>query len=538
MTETRELAPPVRHGEVLCVPELRGWMELAEQTAGRLEGASVRGEPLGRLRGQARAELVQRASELLGRWDLPVPEASPSGPWVVTGHQPTLFHPGIWIKTWGVNACCARGAVGLNVVVDSDACEAWKARVPRRDGILRPVERTLVVGGREVPFEAVPPPEEGAWRSFCGQLREDLATLQAPALLDRLSLAEEVGVGCLSRVRHLGEFGAALRRRLENASVPVRYLEVTTSELARTEAFRRFAGWIVQDAEWFWTCHNGALDRYRREQGLRSAAQPFPNLRRQDGLVELPFWLVRGGRRRSVWARPGSPPVLVCEGQVVGDLQEVSRELRPRALTLTLFLRLVVADLFVHGLGGARYDRVTDRVLQEFFGISAPPFAVLTGTFHLPLARHPDPRAEYAAVHRLWLDLQHNPDRHLSAEGEAEPLVREKWRCIQALQSPDLPRRDRRELTQRIRLLNQALRQHLEARIREVQGQLVALRREVEEHEAATDRAYSFVLFDPEEVRRPLGACSETPSAGGSGPQGPGGGVRRRSATEGVRCGR
>jgi hypothetical protein len=141
-------------------------------------------------------------------------------------------------------------------------------------------------------------------------------------------------------------------------------------------------------------------------------------------------------------------------------------------------------------------------------------------------------------VHRLWLDLQHNPDRHLSAEGEAEPLVQEKWRCIQALQSPDLPRRDRRELTQRIRLLNQALRQHLEGRIREVQEQLEALRREVEEYEAATDRAYSFVLFDPEEVRRPLGACSQTPSAGGSGPQGPRGGVGRRAATEGVRCGR
>jgi N-acetylglucosamine malate deacetylase 1 len=252
------------------------------------------GEPLGRLRPRPRAELVQRASELLGRWDVPVPEASPSGPWVVTGHQPTLFHPGIWIKTWGVNACCARGAVGVNVVVDSDACEAWKARVPRRNGTLHPVERSLVAGGPEVPFEALPPPEEAAWRSFCGQLREDLATLQAPALLDRLSLAEEVGVRCLPRVRHLGEFGAALRRRLENASAPVRYLEVTTSELARTEAFRRFAGWIVQDAEWFWTCHNGALDRYRREHGLRSAAQPFPNLRRQDGLVELPFWAGAG----------------------------------------------------------------------------------------------------------------------------------------------------------------------------------------------------------------------------------------------------
>ncbi len=513
MTETWQLRAPVRHGEVLCIPELRGWLELAGEVARHLEGAYVRDEPLGRVRAQARGELAQRASDLVGRWNLPVPDVPSSGPWVVTGHQPTLFHPGIWIKTCSVNVCCARGAVGLNVVVDSDACEAWGARVPRRNGVLHAVDRTLVAGGPEVPFEAAPPPEEGAWRGFCGQLREDLATLQAPALLDRLSLAEEAGADCLRSVRHLGEFGAALRRRLENTYGPVRYLEVTTSELARTQAFRRFAGWIVQDAEWFWTCHNQALDSYRWKQGLRSAAQPFPNLRRQDGLVELPFWLVRGGRRRPVWVRPGCPPLLVSEGQVVGDLQEVSHELRPRALVLTLFLRLVVADLFVHGLGGARYDRVTDRVLEEFFGISPPPFAVLTGTFHLPLARHPDPRAEYAAVHRLWLDLQHNPDRHLPAEGEVKLLVQEKWRCIQSLHDPDLPRKNRRQLTQRIRSLNEALRQHLEGRIREAQEQLAALRREVDEHEAATDRSYSLLLFDPEEVHRSL------------------------ARTEGVRCG-
>ncbi len=496
-----DLQIPTRHGEVACVPELGRWLEVAEANARRLEQAQIRGQPLGAVRAQARQELVACSRQLLGRWGLPAPEVS-AGPWVATGHQPTPFHPGIWVKTWGVDACCARGATGLYVVVDSDECERWTVRVPRRDGSLQVAERVLVSCGAEVPFEAAPPPEEAAWRGFCAQLSQDLATLRLPELVERLSRAERAGLESVRCARNLGEFGAALRRRLELGCGSVRYLEVTVSQLAGTGAFRHFAGWIAQHAERFWECHNRALDQYRREEGLRSAAQPFPNLRKEGDLVELPFWLVWGGRRRPVWAQTGrGDPVLVCDGRPVGTVHDLPRELRPRALTLTLFLRLVVCDLFVHGLGGARYDRVTDRVMHEFFGTPPPPFAVLTATFHLPLARHRDPQAEYAAAHRKWLDLHHNPDRYLPRDGEVAALVEEKWRCIQALNAPDLPRRSRRELTQRIRAINDCLRQHLQDVIREAEAELAALRREVEEHQVATDRGYPFFLFEPEEVR-------------------------------------
>ncbi len=506
MTELTEVSVPTRHGEILCTPEFGRWLELAEATARRLDAVRVFGEPLGVLRAQARCELVGQARALLGRWGFAPPEGC-NGPWVVTGHQPTLYHPGIWIKTWAVDLSAGRGATGLHVVVDSDECQAWGVRIPRRDGALRAVQRTLAECGEGVPFEAAPVPEEARWRAFCAQLRDDLKTLGLPELVERVFWAERAGLESLSPARHLGEFGAALRRRLEAKHRPVRYWEVTVSELSQTRAFRQFAGWIARDAERFRTCHNAALEEYRRQQGVRSAAQPFPDLRQEGDWVELPFWLVREGVRRPVFVRPGTRPVVSCEGKPLGELTDGGLEgLRPRAITLTLFLRLLVADLFVHGVGGARYDRVTDRVLQEFFRVPPPPFAVLTATFHLPLARHADPKAAYAAAQRLWLDLQHNPDRHLPDPAPARPLVEEKWRCIRALEAPDLPRSGRRELTRRIRAINEALRVHLHRRIAEVEAELEALRREVEEHEVAADRGYPFFLFDPEEVCAPLRA--------------------------------
>jgi hypothetical protein len=67
-------------------------------------------------------------------------------------------------------------------------------------------------------------------------------------------------------------------------------------------------------------------------------------------------------------------------------LAGTSHRLSPRALTLTMFLRLFIADQFVHGIGGARYDQVLDKLISMHFGIEPPEFAVATATMLLPTA--------------------------------------------------------------------------------------------------------------------------------------------------------
>jgi len=59
----------------------------------------------------------------------------------------------------------------------------------------------------------------------------------------------------------------------------------------------------------------------------------------------------------------------------------------PRALTLTAFFRLLLADQFVHGIGGGRYDQVTDRLIASHFGVEPPAFSVTTATLYFPAAR-------------------------------------------------------------------------------------------------------------------------------------------------------
>ena len=47
--------------------------------------------------------------------------------------------------------------------------------------------------------------------------------------------------------------------------------------------------------------------------------------------------------------------------------------LRTRALTTTMFARFLLGDLFVHGIGGAKYDELGDEIARGFFGDRARP---------------------------------------------------------------------------------------------------------------------------------------------------------------------
>jgi hypothetical protein len=71
-------------------------------------------------------------------------------------------------------------------------------------------------------------------------------------------------------------------------------------------------------------------------------------------------------------------------GELLLWLRRNDIRLSPRALTLTMLLRLLVADQFVHGIGGGRYDQVTDALISRHFKLEPPRFAVTTATLYFP----------------------------------------------------------------------------------------------------------------------------------------------------------
>ena len=73
------------------------------------------------------------------------------GPLLLAGHQPELFHPGVWIKNFALNRLAREhGAVPLNLVVDSDTAKSAAIHLPDGDHLTAvPYDRWQ----SDVPFE-------------------------------------------------------------------------------------------------------------------------------------------------------------------------------------------------------------------------------------------------------------------------------------------------------------------------------------------------------------------------------------------------
>lgn len=494
---------PARSGEVLLAPrghDLPGLLDLARANRASLDAAQVRvaGAPLGQWRARVRAEalpLARRYTATLGLG--PVPEGDLL---LATGHQPVFPHPGIWVKYLLLDRLAGEGATGLAVSVDSDAMETSGADVPTRasDRLERRHE-TLRRANPEEPYEAHRAPSAEEWEDFLARFDRHVQTIDEPAVSAPWEVFRQIA---RPTVDGFAAFMTVLRRRHEG---PRRFLDLPLSIIAETEAFRAFFLHVARDAARFAAIHNRHLRDYRAAQHIRTEAQPFPDLEAAEDRVELPFWTVRGGRRRRLFLTQGDRVLSTLE-ETLGPLPDdptspagAAFSVRPRAVTLTAFLRVFLSDLFIHGVSGARYDRVTDAVLAEFLDIRPPTYLATSATLHLPFGSATDPASKRGALAQQIQEARHNPERLLrDPTAEQTALVGEKWRLIRRLEEPGLSRPERREATRRIRDINVRLSAALASSLAQSEAALTALEEGGGPGDAATYRGYPFFLFAPE----------------------------------------
>jgi hypothetical protein len=495
---------PERSGETLLVPpmeRLAASIALYEPRGGE----AVLGVPLDEFRRRTRART----------WDLASPGrggAAVSRPLIVMGHQPVFFHPGVWFKYFLLDRLCGvHGAEGLHCIVDTDATGPIGAAIPAgRDGVRR-TTHTLVSLPDDMPLEAAAVPAPDAWRVFADAVRADLATLGVPAIAQRFD-AFAVGEPAARRdATTLGGYLDGLRRAYEARAEAPRYADIAVSALAAGREFQAFALHLIQDPAGLRAAYNGCLDAYRAAHRVRSAANPFPNLVEADGRTETPLWLLHGGRRTDLYAAREGDRLTLGSAQDrvavipagpagIDALAAANVAVRPKAITLTMFARLCLGDLFIHGVGGGRYDRVTDALAERLFGVRPAPYAVATATLHLPIAEGRDPAGERHALARRVMDLRHNPDRHLTSAGPAEQaLIDEKWRLIREVETMR-PGPDRRAATRRIREINERLARTVAPEIARAEADLAALRATPPAEEILEFRGYPYFLFEPRDV--------------------------------------
>ena len=535
------LIAPTADGAILAEPPLDRVHDLLSQNQTSLENwqYDFQGRSAERLRTMTRAAVLAAATEYTvggggtaeGRGPEghaqtasqsgPPPSALHPPPLILTGHQPELFHPGVWIKNFASHSIARQyGGVSLHLIVDNDTVKKTTVRVPTGTADQPSVVHVPLDRWRgEIPFEEYEVADESLFADFGERVVTALEPLGIrPLVAEFWPLATEAA----RRTAHLSERIAAARRTSE-AAWGCHNLELPVSRLCQTEGFYWFACHLLAQLGRFRDEYNRLLDDYRRRNRIRSHNHPVPSLARDGDWLEAPFWVWsdRSPRRRQLFVRQQGREMILtdrdawtvslplapdreacCAVDVLADLPRRGVKIRTRALTTTIFTRLCLTELFIHGLGGARYDELTDEIVRRFFGLEPPKFLTLTGTLHLPVRRHRDTGVQPHELERLQRDLTYNPDRHLAAQiahaGEVASLVEAKRHAIASQPGTSGERRGRFE---RIRQINEQLGRFVEASRADAARRMEMIRTDLAANEILQGRDWAFCAYPADTLR-------------------------------------
>jgi hypothetical protein len=507
------LRAPKEHGQILAVPALEQVGALLEHNRHQLNSVSISsmGKSLGELRKLARGEILAVSAEYHRSAGEPPPTPLPGGegskPWFVAGHQPELFHPGVWCKNFALHQLARKhDAMAINLVVDTDAAKPALLHAPADGRLARvPYDRSSL----ETPYEERTVAEESTFADLPRQMATITSGWNFEPLLPVFwhEVMQQAG-----RTPLLGERFAGARRALERrwGVVP---REVPMSRVCQTEAFAWFACNILNRLPAFHESYNQVVHEYRQAHGIRSRSHPVPDLTQDGAWLEAPFWAWRQGqpRRGKLLVRPTPDawqlrvggeewPAIQLDQAVDAwrTLESRSYKVRSRALTTTLFARLFLADAFIHGIGGGIYDELTDRLIERFFTIAAPGFLVVSATLLLPLPRYPDAARQAVELARQERDLVYKPERFVNDGPEATRLMNAKHDWIARAGATHAERAER---FQHIRAINARLLQYVLPLKNGVEADRREQQRRVAWDAVAGRRDYAFCLY-PEEMLR------------------------------------
>ncbi len=481
----------------------------------------VQGRSLTDLGGLARRELLDAAIEYTSSYrniDTLAAASRDADRLFLAGHQPQMFHPGVWVKNFALGKLArSAGAAAINLVIDSDAVKSTTIGLPtgsREHPHLEQVPFDQRSVG--IPFEDRPVRDMAMFESFGRRVQEELATFVSdplvrtywPSVIERYRATNRLGAS-LAQARHQleGEWG------LET-------LELPQSRVCQTEAFAWFAAHVLAHLPRFWDVYNDAVHEYRRVYRIRSAVHPVPDLESNDGWLEAPFWLWTADKptRRRLFARRRGDEIVVTDRDglefvlnlssdgdattAVEQLRELASRgvrLRTRALLTTLFARFVACDLFLHGIGGGKYDELTDVIAARFFGLTLPRYVVLSGTLRLPIERHGTRDADLRTMQQRLREYEFHPERYLDGKlADAAPIVDRKAKWVAT--SPT--RENARERCRAIRECNSELQSFVESQRRELLGARDAVRERLASERVLGRRDFSFCLFPSTNLRK------------------------------------
>jgi hypothetical protein len=444
----RRLRAPREHGQALIEPPRNEIAEiLAANRARRYLKLPRRRHLADSLTWQARRDLIAAAVNHTRQYRDVAAPPDPAAPVLMAGHQPELFHAGVWFKNcFLASLATEHQATAINLIIDNDTVDSPTIRVPSGSRASPLVETVAMDASAEgIPFEQRTIMDPALFESFAERVGEALQPWIAEPLVGELwrharaARQESFNLGqVLARARHAleGQWG-------------LNTLEVPLSTVVAQPSFRCFALARLWNADDLRRDYNSALQEYRAVNHIRSRAQPVPDLATDGEWCETPFWIWTNEQplRKRLFVRHIGDMLQLTDRQALTlDLpadedqqleiwvawEQRGVKIRPRALMTTMYARLTLSDLFVHGIGGAKYDEVTDAIIRRSMNIEPPKFLTATATVQLPLEFPHTTSAELQSAQHEARELRYHAEQHMH-DGAAVDLVARKQKLLQEI---------------------------------------------------------------------------------------------------------
>lgn len=445
---------------------------------------------------------------------------------MATGHQATWHHCGILAKDI-ITSRFAESVNGtsIHLVLDHDICDTAIVSPKCDSNGCWYLERVEVERKQSrVPLELRPAPSPDTIKAFLMTVRR---ASQNQFSNNVWSTCKELRSNQMPSFNSIADFITYFQAILRSTmGINMAYLPV--SLLSQSRCFVEFATSIIENASVFVRSYNEAILKQIDEESInsREAIRPL-SVDSPAGLMELPFWLLLpDGRRESLFVvidRTNGIGVgtasaelgrldSACLSDKTDQLKNILRGhaccLRPKAVLLTLFTRLFLVDWFVHGTGGARYEYITDHILEGYYGIRALGFGVATVTAVLPLAdTKTDTQESVGRLKQQLRNLKHNPemllDGSLKRRKAVKSLIIAKKSMIQESKNRNLPAEVKKSAWRSISKVNGKLLKYAEGTCQSLETRIgLSENREMSKH-VRDCREYFFGLF-PEEMLRDI----------------------------------
>ncbi len=468
-------------------------------------------------------------------------------PWIVSGHQPELYHPGVWVKHFALNQIGREHQlIPLHLIVDTDTIKSTSIRVPvfhsQEEVELKSIPFDEYSG--EIPYEFRRVQSPDLWDHFYRKVQDLTRNWPEKPMIEKVwPTIQRQYQNC----QNIGESFSRARRDMER-SWGCFNLEIPMSWVSQCSSFREFVAWFLDDLPEWHRVHNQILCQYRKENRIRSSRHPFPDLAvekdsarsvatravkdastdfslsnddegQEDNLwYEAPFWAyvredknhaeresangesasssqMAFGQRNRLWVkRTRNGKEYRAGNKIFTELPEV----RTKAFTTTLFARFFLGDLFIHGLGGGIYDEVTDRIMKARLAGIVPHYLINTATIHLESSDHNGPPVS----HQDWVDKKQdlrrtywNPQQYVPAD-DLVRLAKEEL-----IRQQPTEKKGRKDRYRKLLEYTMQMREPLFPQYQEKQQQLLLLKKYLDARAKATRRDFCCWLFSESSLK-------------------------------------